>query len=146
MIFSEEFIGPIRSGMKTQTRRIAQSGHVAMGDGQRILQAKKSDGYPWLKVGNIYTVNPGRHGPTVGHIRILSIDYARLHDITNLDAAKEGFGSVDLFRKWWEGNYKSTVAKKAGFWWEDNPWVWVVDFEWYEMPEKVELVEMWRVP
>ena len=47
----------------------------------------------------------------------------RLQDITDKDANREGFGSVDAFRGTWD-----TLYKARGLGWDANPWVFRIEW------------------
>jgi len=92
-----------------------------------------------------YAVQPGRGKKAVGRIRITNIRRERLQDITPEDCRKEGLDPIqrvsdrvtlipdlDLandilrlqFHKLW-----NTIYVKTGKRFEDNPEVWVLEFE-----------------
>lgn len=104
------------------------------------------------EVGRTYAVVPKRgkpgarwadtpHGPLWGNrdfaamlpeyvwqllrIRITAIRQERLQDITEADAKAEGVGSVEEYRALWE----SINGKTPGARWDDNPDVFVLEFE-----------------
>lgn len=68
------------------------------------------------------------------HLEITAIRVERLLDITEIDAMHEGDPRqglianenthTDWFKHLWNGLYWDT-----GYSWEDNPWVWVVEFK-----------------
>ena len=58
-------------------------------------------------------------------IRITAIHQERLQDITEADAQAEGVGSVAEYRELWE----SINGKTPGARWQDNPMVFVLEFE-----------------
>jgi hypothetical protein len=75
-------------------------------------------------------------------LKITDIRVERLQDISVNDIIKEGLSSklrehdacVDLKDKW-EGLWKSINGEQS---WNDNPWVWVVEFEQTEKPDLIQ--------
>lgn len=69
-------------------------------------------------------------------LRVINVRAERLQDITEIQAAKEGFSSdFDMetdtfypdgyfFVKTWDNIYKG-----KGYGWDANPWVWVIEFQ-----------------
>ena len=131
------------SGQKTQTRRPVQEGDYAVfneDDPNRPITKviRTADaGVPKVlyEVGKIYSVQPGIAKKTVGNIRLTAIRRERLHDLSDADALKEfpitSDGSVTdaqsaqkSFRETWD-----TMYSKSGPRWENNPEVWVLEFE-----------------
>jgi len=138
----------VLDGTKTQTRRIA---HPAILPASMITYSSSATGeYCWFaydasdaigavfrkgrllyKVGNTYSVQPGRGKKAVGRIRITGIRLERVQDITEEAALAEGCLGVphyqaarDEFIVLW-----SMIHTKHGERWDDNPLVWVLTFE-----------------
>lgn len=140
---------------KTQTRRLAKKAHSKAPVGSvSILHVRtnyQSRG-AWRSralwsVGKTYAVQPpgepGTHqrgGKSVGRIRIKSIHLEHIQDISDEDLIKEGFycyedigGAVldelqpdrEAFIDNWDDMYRD--EPDAG--WDDNPTVYVIDFE-----------------
>jgi len=64
-------------------------------------------------------------------LRITNIKVERLHDISNKDIEKEGaayFGCT-THRLNWENLWNKINGVQS---WNDNPWVWVIEFEVFE--------------
>lgn len=72
LLFKKRFLEAIRSGQKTQTIRLWKRRFMRAGQRSYI--------------------------PGVGHIRILSIDEVRLEDLTDADAAPDGFATAAELR------------------------------------------------
>jgi len=86
------------------------------------------------KVGSTYAVQPGRGKNAVGRIRITKIRRERLQEISYRDCRDEGI-HVPLRAFMWGVDDKKKFAKlwdslyKKPYRWEDNPEVWVLEFE-----------------
>lgn len=138
----------VLDGTKTQTRRL-----VKPGEGFNAFPSgwiKDVRVYPDLPlphsmigkikwaVGRDYAVQPGRGKKAVGRIRITGIRQERVQDITTADAIAEGVPeqtatythpvyrslSVAAYAKLWDA-----IHTKPGETWNDNPSVWVLEFE-----------------
>jgi hypothetical protein len=131
------------SGQKTQTRRPVQEGDYATVDEDNparpiIKVVRTADaGVPKVlyEVGKIYSVQPGAAKKTVGNIRLTAIRRERLHELSETDALKEfpvtsegsmagAEAALKNFKEAW-----NTTYSKSGPRWEDNPEVWVLEFE-----------------
>lgn len=132
------------SGQKTQTRRLAQGGDQAVfedNDPSRpITQVVRTAdaGVPKVlyQVGKTYSVQPGIAQKTVGQIRLTAIRQERLHDLSENDALQEmpvtspqpnmsaGQQAKQAFQETWNLMYKTPGSR-----WEDNPAVWVLEFQ-----------------
>ena len=131
------------SGQKTQTRRPVLEGDYATVDednpARPITQVVRTAdaGVPKVlyEVGKIYSVQPGVAKKTVGNIRLTAIRRERLHDLSEADALKEfpvtsegdiagAETALKNFKESW-----NTLYSKSGPRWEDNPEVWVLEFE-----------------
>lgn len=98
MIFAPSMLEKVLSGEKTVTRRRPASGRIQYTKGRSL------------------SVQPGRGVRGVARIRVLSVRNEKLLAITEDEAHREGFGSVDDFRDFWESMYgprswKGTVAR-----------------------------------
>jgi hypothetical protein len=131
------------SGQKTQNRRLVQEGDYAAFDEDnparpiaKVIRTADA-GVPKVlfEVGKIYSVQPGIAKKTVGNIRLIAIRRERLHDLSDADALKESpvtsAGEVadaetasKTFRETWNNMYAMPGDR-----WEDNPEVWVLEFE-----------------
>lgn len=132
------------SGQKTQTRRLVQEGDLTevneADPNQPITKIIRTAdvGVPKVlyQVDQTYSVQPGIAKRTVGNIRITAIRRERLQDLSEADALKEfpvTSPQPDLtdsqwarkrFIETWDKLYPTPGAR-----WEDNPEVWVIDFE-----------------
>jgi hypothetical protein len=132
------------SGQKTQSRRLVHAGDQAAfeeNDPNRpIAQVIRTAdaGVPKVlyQVGKIYSVQPGIAKKTVGNIRLKTIRREMLQTITEADAMQEipvksqepglsdGQWALKAFQETWDLMYKT-----AGSRWQDNPEVWVLEFE-----------------
>jgi len=88
------------------------------------------------KKAKTYAVQPGRGKKAVGRIRITAIRRERVQDIRELDAEAEMGFRVPIRHFMWGVTTKQKFAKlwnsihtKRGTRWEDNPEVWVLEFE-----------------
>lgn len=96
------------------------------------------------RVGRDYAIQPGRGKKSVGRFRITGIRRERLQDISSQDAIAEGatliFAGLDAENRiLLDGPLSPTVEEYRGVWntinkcpgtrWEDNPEVWVLEFE-----------------
>ena len=132
------------SGQKTQTRRLAQKGDIASVDESdpnrpinKVIRTADA-GVPktLYEVGKTYSVQPGVAKKTVGNIRLTAIRRERLQDLSEADALKEfpvtsaeanvtdAQSALKTFKETWNTMYSSSGAR-----WEDNPEVWVLEFE-----------------
>lgn len=57
-------------------------------------------------------------------LRVVSVRAERLHDTCEDDIKAEGVHDVEEWPHVWGGAYSAPGVR-----WEDNPWVWVVEFE-----------------
>ena len=100
-------------------------------------------------VGKTYAVQPGRGKKSVGRIRITKIRRERLHQISGYDVVAEGTEGWakewdkyigDYFRQqgWASFRRGDLITAYSWLWksiykkpyrWEDNPEVWVLEFE-----------------
>lgn len=75
-------------------------------------------------------------------LRITNIRVERLNDITPNDCVQEG--TPDIHKNWDSGDVK--IAKFIDLWesingkdsWEQNPWVWVIEFEVETCPQEIQ--------
>ncbi|MCA9912624.1 MAG: hypothetical protein KC496_04730 [Anaerolineae bacterium] len=128
MIFKQ--IDEIASGNKTQTRRIVKPGEYENSDLNRIYEVRTPKRrLKWYVDGN-YAVVSKRGAKTVRvngiplRILLLSIRRERLQDITGADAQAEGVPDVQAYRQLWD-----SINTKKGTRWDDNPDVWVLEFD-----------------
>jgi len=132
------------SGQKTQTRRLAQEGDIASVDESdpnrpisKVIRTADA-GVPktLYEVGKTYSVQPGVAKKTVGNIRLTAIRRECLQDLSEADALKEfpvtsseanvtdAQWALKTFKETW-----NTMVSSSGARWEDNPEVWVLEFE-----------------
>ena len=110
ILFKVEHIEPILRGRKTQTRR--------MWDDEK----------PRVKVGNVYQARTRMldKNSTFAYLRVTGLRWGPLDDITENDAHKEGYESVEEYKKAFVRIYKKALP---GGYWPTMEMVWVVDFE-----------------
>ena len=132
------------SGQKTRTRKLVQEGDYATFDetdpNQPICQVIRTAdaGVPKVlyEVGKTYSVQPGLAKKTVGNIKLTAIRRERLQDITEEEALKElpltsleeGISDAQWALKTFMGTWNISNIE-SGTRWEDNPEVWVLEFE-----------------
>jgi hypothetical protein len=113
----------VLDGTKTQTRRIVNDEESPIRVGDKIVGVRGARRVKW-QVGLTYAAQPGRTKKAIGHIKVISIRQERLQDVSEADAQAEGFRSREDFHRIW-----SSIHTKHGRRWEDNPLVWVLEFE-----------------
>lgn len=110
MIFRKELAKAIMRGEKTATRR-------RMSDNPRSPWYHERCAY---KVGQIFTINPGRGVIRIGEARVTAVYKQHLAEVANFQAIEEGFeGRQDFIAAWCEINGSFDSAEI----------VWVVEFE-----------------
>jgi len=111
--------------------------------GSEIHSVLVGEGHLKWAVGYVYAVRPGRGQKAVGRIRITNIRREHVQDISEADAIAEGMTDT-----YFDGlpSYKNrvipghlcraafadtwtTIHTKPGTRWEDDPEVWVLEFE-----------------
>lgn len=155
MIF-QYTINQVLDGSKTQTRRIVKPEHNMAGALPTFIpniyvRVGIAGHRKIYEVGKTYAVCPGRGKSALGRIRITSIRQERVQDITPADAWAE-IGDLDhnpLHEEYIVANQRNELTEKFGeeyacyiyrwMWnrihlkkgerWEDNPVVWVLEFE-----------------
>jgi hypothetical protein len=73
LLFKKQFLPAIRQGTKTQTIRLWKSARMRAGQRSYI--------------------------PGIGYIRVTGVDRVRLEDLTDADAAPDGFATADALRE-----------------------------------------------
>lgn len=93
--------------------------------------------FPDVRVGDLFYVKAGRYGSRKASdqtLRVTRIRVARLQDMTEADAIAEG---VELLpAKFQRGTPRETFAalwNDLGGSWAENPWVWVYDYQTYNL-------------
>ena len=120
---------------KTQTRRLKKSGDFRQGLGPDQVWEVIRNGRLLYRVGRTYAIQPGRGKKSVGRVRIINIRQESLQDISAEDCIAEGLIShhrehaavADLkqqFKMLWDGIHILNDQR-----WNDNPQVWVLEFE-----------------
>ena len=97
----------IAAGAKTATRRASR---------------------PRVKPGGVYRLRAGFFNYLPDWIRVLRVYPQRLGDMTPEDASKEGFPTLEAFRREWTDIYGA---------WDDDRAVWVVEFEYLGSDRKL---------
>lgn len=106
MMFKKELLDLVLSGRKTQTRRL----HSRL-----------------LRVGHIYAIQVSRVESTGYYIKITNVYQQRLGDVSEDEAAKEGFDNLEEFKETW--------IRISGSW-DSEMKVVVYDFELSDPPPK----------
>ncbi len=101
ILFKPEHVDPILWGEKTQTRRTGKR-RWRLGS---IHQAK---------------LNFSKGSKPFALLRIVFVHQERLGDISEDDAKREGYPTVEAYKE---------VFKRIYGWWNPDAEVWVVDFE-----------------
>ncbi|KYH37131.1 MAG: hypothetical protein AYL28_005480 [Candidatus Bathyarchaeota archaeon B23] len=97
LAFKRRYISLIRSGVKIETRRLRR---------------------PRLRVGGIYPIRVG--GELLpDRVRVLKIYPQRLGEMTEEEARREGFKTLEEFRRAWVNIYNH---------WDADLRVWVIEF------------------
>ncbi len=130
------------SGQKTQNRRLVQEGDYAEVDKtdqsirKVIRTADAGVPKPLYEVGKTYSVQPGLGKKTVGNIRLTGIRRERLQDLTEAEILKElpitsmveGISDAQWALRTFMATW-NIINSEPGVRWEDNPEVWVLEFE-----------------
>lgn len=83
-------------------------------------------------------------------LRVKSVTVERLQDMVLGDVLNEGVQEADTYEETWDRWHKlwdSTVPKHPNkfksypFYWKDNPWVWVIKFEWISKEQAMEATQ-----
>lgn len=133
MLFTPENATKMMSGEKDQTRRIVKEGDYLGYRGEGVIVSVYRNDRKLWQVGKSYAIQPGRGKKAIGRRVLLAIRKERLQDISPDDCFKEGIRLPTLphetpdkfteaYRALWNKIY-------AGETWEDNPEVWVLEFE-----------------
>ena len=136
MIFKDKLCQKVLDGTKTQTRRLVKDGDLLIrwpmpcvfrdtkGGGNRLA---------WRE-NQTYAVQPGRGKHAVGRIGIAKIRREKLQDASDADLLYEGIefeyvgrDQIEVRQRAWRNLWNSIHPK--GNRWEDNPDVWVLEFE-----------------
>jgi hypothetical protein len=79
--------------------------------------------------GKAYRIVPSIHMPRWASritLRIIDVQMERLHDISEDDACDEGYPGTIAPLIWYEHLWNKINGPGS---WDDNQWVWVIDFE-----------------
>ena len=147
MIFKDELCQRVLYGTKTQTRRLVKNNEYTwfMPESIIVEVCDSNNRLKW-RVGNNYAVQPGRGRKAVGRIKIIKIQREQLQDISEGDCHAEGVlvptthGRFSCHIEGVDSRYimPSPIPYFAELWnsihpkgkrWEDNPHVWVLEFE-----------------
>lgn len=109
-----------------------------------LYKADYSDKYA-NNPGNLFKWHPSIHMPKKAariFLWVKDIRVERLQDITAADILAEGLGSMcamvgdmEIALQEWRNLWDSTIPKHPNkfkrypYFWNDNPWVWVIEFE-----------------
>ena len=63
-------------------------------------------------------------------LKVTNVRVERLQETTGVDVVREGFKEPQNFIKAW-----NEIYKEKGYGWDDNPFVWVIEFEQINKPE-----------
>lgn len=99
ILFKAEHVEPILTGQKTQTRRVGKK--------------------RW-NVGSIHQARLSYYAKPFARLRILSVRQERLGNISEKDARREGYESIEEYQEVFERIYGRWIPDKI---------VWVIDFE-----------------
>ena len=141
----------VLDGMKTQTRRLVKEGDFQLDWPMTcVFREMKSGGDRLIwRENQTYAVQPGRGKHAIGRIGIIDIRREQLQEISYEDIGAEGItsiGPVPINTAYLmtgakdQNELKQTLfrAEFAGLWdhlhpkgkrWEDNPEVWVLEFD-----------------
>ena len=112
----------VRSGQKTQTRRLAKETDklwTMEPEGKAPEKVLLRGGRHRWRTGRTYAVQPGRNQKAIARIRLLDIRYELLGHISETEAQAEGYASLEAFELAW--------AKIHGRYDPEQP-VWVLEF------------------
>ena len=105
----------------------------------------KADNKPWMSQGLLW--KPSIHMPKEAAriwLKVTDVRVERLQEISGEDLIKEGIDlfrsnyvrvAFDEFKNIWNSTIKKSDLDRYG--WDANPWVWVIEFERCEKPQKV---------
>ena len=156
MLFKPELCQAILDGRKTQTRRLVKSGEACRDGitisrhwisrftfmpppGEKLL--KWDYIRPKWQVGRTYAIQPGRGKKAVGRLLLTGIRKEHLQEIScggymyRSDIQQEGCpfvndpGQMGLDEVEWFIELWDSINAKKGTRWDDNPEVWVLEFE-----------------
>ena len=144
MIFKDELCQRVLDGTKTQTRRLVKDGDYQTLWHMRCI-FNRNDRLRFRE-NQTYALQPGRGKKGVGRIGIIKIQREQLQDISEGDCRAEGVlvppthGRFSCHIEGIESTYimPSPISYFAELWnsiypkgkrWEDNPHVWVLEFE-----------------
>ena len=137
MIFKDKLCQKVLDGTKTQTRRLMKDGeYVFVKPTGEVVEVCDSNNRLKWHVGNSYAVQPGRGKHAVGRILLKGIRRESVQSISEADAIAEGVSKLYYRLSQWQPNEATLSFKQLwnnihpkGKRWEDNPDVWVLDFE-----------------
>ena len=116
--FNADMLRLVEAGLKTQTRR-------------PVLSKYGREVFPYGIPGDIVRV-PGSDFKA----KIISVDVERLQEISDSDVLSEGVPFPDDGEAYDREQIKTTFSRMwnsiyaaKGFGWDENPWVWVIEFE-----------------
>jgi len=122
----------VMDGSKTMTRRIVKPGEWSEGEAEEEWHVYTATNRPKWEVGRTYSVQPGRGKPAIGRIRVIAIRRERVQDMSLKDCAAE----LGMYRDAY-GGMTGLYSEFMFLWqevhgassWDDNPDVWVLEFQ-----------------
>jgi len=119
MIF-QHTLSNVLNFKKTQTRRVVKDSEQAIrGRYNQILSVSHNNRVKW-RVGNTYSIQPGRGKSQVARFEITKIRSEKLHRVSTNDAICEGFANRrDFLHTWKEIHGEDSLDMR----------VWVIEFK-----------------
>ena len=109
--------------------------YIYRADGERELFSQSYDSE--IMDDTVWTWKPSIHMPKEAariFLKVKDVRVERLQDIDDDGVVAEGLKIGDPFDELWDSTIKKADIDRYG--WKTNPWVWVIEFEQCEKPEK----------